>query len=51
LISLRLIPHLPEHLDHVGDAEFLLAGGLILPERVLLPRGDLVALDGVRLGE
>jgi hypothetical protein len=40
-----------EHLDHVGDAELFLAWSLVLPERLELPRGNLIALDAVRLGE
>jgi hypothetical protein len=44
----RVIPHLREHFLQVGEAKL---AGIVLPERVKLPRGDLVLLDLVRLLE
>jgi hypothetical protein len=34
--------HLHEHLFHIGEAKL---AGMVLPERVQLARGDLIALD------
>jgi hypothetical protein len=46
-----LITHSHEHLFHVRNANRLLPRRLIFPEHVHLPAGELVTLDGVRLGE
>jgi len=42
-----MIPHLLEHLLHVGEAKL---AGVMLLQRVQLARGDLVALDSILLG-
>jgi hypothetical protein len=43
-------PSSPKNLNHVADPERLIPWPLILAKRVHLARGDLVALDAVRLG-
>jgi hypothetical protein len=45
--GLRVIPHLQEHLLHVGEPKLAL---VVLPERVQLLSSDRVGLDGALLG-
>jgi hypothetical protein len=49
--SLWIIPHSQKHLLDVGNANRLFPRSLIFPEHVHLSARDLVALDGILLGE